>query len=425
MARLCLAWELGRAALVLAVLLPLSVAACGGPAVPEPPSSLRYGYVGSVVVLVWDASARADSYSIYSGELGCGVGSGHPVICRELASGVWDTLYVHDSPGAEPSGYWVVACNGSGCSEIDAASPARLMPRSPGSVRVSREGSSLEVTWDPVPGATRYSVYHNPGSPRCYTSDPYPQCDELDGNVTGTTYTHTIPVPDPPFSVTVVDRSADALTLGWRVGGYDQHYWVAACSDAGCSIIASNVHDFLPASYDVPPGYYRVSRATEDGATQEMRYTPLGSSLDRFQYVDKGLQPNTVYYYGVKACNDSGCSGGSSRRAAGLTESDGSVDAPSTPTGLQGEKIVRDGVPDDVRVTWDPVEGATYYELWIGGVPSSSFELGEEISAPLHDQSFGTSANRGFFGEYETTSYKVRACNEVDCSPFSEIITVQ
>ena len=420
-----------RAAALSGMLLVLAIMiACETLTAPDTPANQRYGGVGSVVVLHWDYSEGAESYTIYYGDSGCHLSAGQPVSCTELASDVWDVSYTHESPGTDDRDYWVVACNERGCSEIDTANPARRLPGTPDNVRVVQDGLSLKLTWDPVREATRYKVYHNDGRSFCSSGDGTPYCTELDGNVAGTSYAVDQPVPGAPYGYRVVGRTSDALTVDWSEGDNSHHFWVRACGDAGCSPIV----DDLAVSLEVATLYYKIYRAPGDGPEEVkvIEYTPESFSPNPSRYVDKGLRPNAVYYYRVAACNDSGCSSdenlargmaaGSS--AAGLTESDGTVDAPSAPA-LQGKKIEVSGGGDNARVTWDSVEGATYYELWKGSDPSRPFDLAGEISAPLESQSYDTPVNRAFFGEYSVTSWRVKACNKAGCSPFSNVVTIR
>ena len=70
------------------------------------------------------------------------------------------------------------------------------------------------LTWDPVPGAEYYNLYHDDFSrARCsIDQDGNPsRCQSLASNVTETSYLHTSPSSD------------------------DNSYWVAACSSEGCS----------------------------------------------------------------------------------------------------------------------------------------------------------------------------------------------
>ncbi|MDE2844142.1 MAG: hypothetical protein OXN21_12290, partial [Chloroflexota bacterium] len=113
---------------------------------------------------------------------------------------------------------------------------------------------------------------------------------------------------------------------------------------------------------------------------------------------------------------------------------------PPAPTGFEGEKNIRssgfiDTAPDDATVAWDEVDGATWYELWIGSGPSSDFRLGQRVRGyglygvwDWHEYLLITldlAANRGSWGEYATTSWKVRACTLAGCSPFSDTVTIE
>ena len=120
-------------ALVPAILIMLTIAACGG-GPPEAPANQHYGYTGANVVLAWDDSPDAEYYAVYyadSAETGCRLDSGRPSGCVELATDLPWTSFTHTPPsgrGAGPHYYWVVACNGNGCSEIDSANPAWSLP---------------------------------------------------------------------------------------------------------------------------------------------------------------------------------------------------------------------------------------------------------------------------------------------------------
>ena len=438
----------GLAALLLAMLLSLFVTACGPLggflSAPETPANQRYGHVPSAIAIIWDAAPRAEFYTIYSGGSGCRVDSGRPVDCEELATDIWDTYFVFPVSSDETSSFWVVACNRFGCSALDTANPAQPLPPAPTNVRVKREGMSLQVTWSPVPEATHYKVYHSQEFALCNTAELYPACDELAGNVVGTAYTHSLPAPLGPYSGRVVARTSNSLTITWLERDHGHYFWIAACANEVCSAISAEyTRKEDVASYQVPPEFYLIYRQAEGRTDQEMRHVPEDSSPNQFQYVDEGLEASTVYLYEVAACNEIGCSDGFGR-AKGLTEAQGPVDPPATPSGFEAQKSEQGG-PDDASLTWDAVEGATYYEVWQGKEPSRSFDLDTEISAPLRSTSdneppescfyckdspanccpyFDDSPNRIFMA-FDTTSYKVRACNKAGCSPFTEVVTLR
>ena len=97
-------------------------------------------------------------------------------------------------------------------------------PDSPSGVSAAWEGSTVEISWDPVDGAEYYVVYHDDRDFGCELDDENrPRfCDELAADVAQTNYVHAS--PEPPDSL--------------RFRG--NHYWVVACNSEGCSGIDAN-----------------------------------------------------------------------------------------------------------------------------------------------------------------------------------------
>ena len=192
-------------------------------ATPTAPANQRYEYDGSAIVLTWDASADAASYTVYYDDFfdsSCRLGSSGPSFCDELATELTATSYTHTDPDASRNYYWVVACNNYGCSDIDSANPAQLggsPPVAPTNQRYAYDGSAIVLTWDASADAASYTVYYDDffGS-NCRLGSSGPSfCDELATELTVTSYTHT----DPDDS--------------------HNYYWVVACNNYGCSEIDS------------------------------------------------------------------------------------------------------------------------------------------------------------------------------------------
>ena len=61
----------------------------------------------------------------------------------------------------------------------------------------------------------------------------------------------------------------------------------------------------------------------------------MATEVTALGLVDEGLQPNSVYFYLVRACNHLGCTEFSDEPVAGITESDADVRVPSAPKDVQ------------------------------------------------------------------------------------------
>ena len=94
--------------------------------------------------MTWDASADADSYTIYYDDFfgsSCRLSVGSPSFCEELATGLSTASFTHDSPNPTRNFYWVVACSSFGCSGIASGSPAQLVGTVPTISSAPRAGS--------------------------------------------------------------------------------------------------------------------------------------------------------------------------------------------------------------------------------------------------------------------------------------------
>ena len=153
--------------------------------------------------------------------------------------------------------------------------------------------------------------------------------------------------------------------------------------------------------------HYDVQRRDSEGG----EYAIVATSVATLGLVDEGLQPDSLYYYKVRACNHLGCSK-FGNWVAGVTESDADVDVPSVPN---VEVFKREDVPifpDTDKLTWTAVEGATYYQVYRDGDRLTT------VNAPLTISSH--TDHRRWFDQYCCSHYQVRACNKAGCSPLSQ-----
>ena len=154
--------------------------------------------------------------------------------------------------------------------------------------------------------------------------------------------------------------------------------------------------------HDGAATYYAVRRrnATESGDWVDMEVRDTDGLFE-----DQGLNEDTTYYYELQACNGIGCSRWSIE-IGGVTESSGQVDAPDAPS-LSGE--TKPSFWDTrIELSWDAVDGATYYEIH----RENSSTLWR-LSAP---------ETTALFSDH-LASYQVKACNKAGCSPSSNTVT--
>ena len=299
---------------------------------------------------------------------------------------------------AEAAASTEVAVAGAASQDID--NPAQPPPPPPHNVRAVQEGISIRITWTHVEGATHYEIHAGDcaGTGSCRT---------LDWDVTGAEYTHTPESLRPPARLRVIDRTHDSLTVEWQHVSHSSElfYSVTACNNSTCSQHAStSIRN--PIQID----YYQVHQRSQEGG-----YKLIDSKPIRSPHVDRGLRPNTTYFYTIQTCSySSGCST-ESHESGGLTESDGPVDAPPIPQ-VRGHKYDVSFGTDDAGVSWRVVDGATYYEVY----QDSQFD--QEISAPRTE--YRDSNPNTSWGAFSTTSYSVRACNKAGCSPHSKTVTI-
>lgn len=141
---------------------------------------------------------------------------------------------------------------------------------------------------------------------------------------------------------------------------------------------------------------FRAERAEETGVL--IGETPSLVYSDPMGMADWGH----LYWYQVAACNSAGC-GPRSPSVPGY------AGYPPAPTNVQASQIYA----DRIDVTWDPVPGATYYQVYRDVDPDAGFELvANNVTATSFDDR--TAAPGTWY------YYRVRACHATGCSALSQ-----
>ena len=224
-----------------------------------------------------------------------------------------------------------------------------VAPAAPAGVTATAQSiSSIRVSWNPVPGATSYKVYYGTNSSSITIL--------ASSTVTGTSYTHT---------------GLEANTT--------YYFRVVAVNGAGDSDSSSSVS--AKTQINVPTGVSATAQSASSisvswnplsGATSYKVYYATGSSsgtkilagtVTTTSYTHTGLQAGTTYYYFVVAVSGSDESDYSGYSSA--------VVLPATPTGVNATTQST----SSIRVSWNPVSGATSYKVYYTTGSSSGSKI--------------------------------------------------
>ena len=286
---------------------------------PAAPTGLMAADVtASGATLTWDPVPGATGYEV-SAE-GAHLGSAATTTYTDATAGSGATR-----------AYAVTAVNPSGAGP--AAEVAVLtLPAAPGPVTASDvTASGATLAWDPVPGASGYAVL-------------------ADGSRIGTTDTPGYTDAAAPggatvaYSVSAVDASGE--------GAASAPVAVLTLPTAPTGLTASAVTVFgASLAWDPVPG-----------ATSYVVYArgaPI-ATLTQPVFIDTTAGPGASVTYAVAAVDGSG----SGAPSAPVTV----VTLPAAPTGLTASAVTAAGA----TLTWDPVPGATGYQVSAGGSPVGS-----------------------------------------------------
>lgn len=175
--------------------------------------------------------------------------------------------------------------------------------------------------------------------------------------------------PVAPFGLSATDGThCDRVTVTWSAGAGDSSYSV-----------------------------WRNTTSNSGSATQ------IGTSPST-SYDDFSATPGTTYWYWVKGLNACGNSSSFSNGDSGYAAA-----TPAAPNGVSASDLT---YCDKVRVSWNPVGGATGYQVWRNTVndPGSAAQLATDDASPYDDATAAAGV---------TYHYWVKAGNDCSTGPFS------
>ncbi|MCA8836571.1 MAG: hypothetical protein K8963_01800, partial [Proteobacteria bacterium] len=299
--------------------------------------------------------------------------------------------------------YWVKACLGDLCSDFSL--PGTLTTRLSAAMRptlVVNSRSQITLSWDAAPGNTTYQVWR-------HTTDNPGAATRLSGNT-------------PIASLTFTDTGLTASTR--------YYYWLQNCNATTCTIFGASANattlSVAPANPAVPTAmadshssislsWTAVARATRYDVfrhTMDANTAPevikLTDSIDTdTAFVDTGLTPATEYFYWVKACIGSDCSG-FSQPVSATTATIMTPSAPTMPTAMTLSHV-------SISLSWAMVSTATRYDVYRSATSDSAAAVKlatDAIDTDLKFVDLGLTADTQYH-------YFVQACIDSTCSGFS------
>jgi fibronectin type 3 domain-containing protein len=180
---------------------------------------------------------------------------------------------------------------------------------------------------------------------------------------------------------------------------------------AGCGLLLERLVPETPAEFTVSDGEFleaiRISWASSLAAggyevwrasAEEGPYTRIAVVAEP-PYLDEEVDPGVTYWYKVRACNRAGCSPFTPARMGRA----GFIPAP--PTGLTASQGT---FADHIRLSWEPVQGATSYTIERAQTQDGPFtSLGQTSQTFYEDRDVVAGV---------VYWYRVRACSRLGCS---------
>jgi len=304
--------------------------------------------------LSWDAAAGAKGYAVYRSDTQTGsfarVGTtvSSDFVDIPLTTG---KIYYYKVFAYAPY-------NGKNeYSKASATAGVKVVPQVPQSLKGESLGfNRVKLTWASVKGADGYIAYYAEAKEGPYTliqnyiNDTEASFSPL---VTGTTYYFRI------RSYTVTTLYGNAVSAACAPASVMP---VPAAPAAVAAVSAGT--DSVTVTWDAVEGAtgYTVYRAGFLG----LLFTKAGST-DQCTYTDTGLTAGSIYNYKVKAYFTKGADNNIYGPSSGSAQA---KPVPSSPVAAAA------GVTSDaIEITWEPVAGASGYELYVSDSEGGTFTL--------------------------------------------------
>jgi uncharacterized protein (DUF1800 family)/fibronectin type 3 domain-containing protein len=316
--------------------------------VPAAPSGVSALGGDAAVLVSWRAVPGALSYKVYRSTTSNG--QAEPAFAMGLTG-----LEYRDTKVTNNTRYFykVAAVNTAGQSPMsaEAAATPEASLTAPTGLTATGGDRTVRLTWNAVNGAAKYNVYRGTAVIATVTSPAH-----TDTNLTnGTKYF---------YKVSAVNAANAAGPMSSEVSATPE---ASLAAPAGLTAAGGNARVTL--AWTAVPGAskYNIYRGT---APNGQSPTPVGT-VSETTFVNSGLTNGTKYYYKVAAVTASNSVGPVSAEASATPEAP--LPAPSNLKSDPGDR--------EVILTWNPVPGATKYNVYRG--TAAGAQAGTAIAAGI------------------------------------------
>jgi len=261
-------------------------------------------------------------------------------------------------------------------------------PAAPLVQAVAQSDSSILISWNPVDGATAYSIKAR----KIFESTFY----SLQDNMTGTSYTHTGLFPSTTYyyQVTASNSYGESQPSTASATTKEKQDPVALPPATPNAQAAAQSDSSILISWSAVEGatYFSIKVRNDS----ESAFTLLQDNITGTSYTHTGLSPATTYYYQVTARNGFGESQPSSASATTMEKQGASPTTPNAQAAAQSDS--------SILISWSAVEGATYFSIKVRNDSESAFTL-------LQNNITGTSYTHTGLSPATTYYYQVTASN--------------
>ena len=293
-----------------------------------------------------------------------------------------------DAEGARPGSFSALQDGYRGLAEI---SPQIL----------TDTGDTIELSWQPVAGADAYRVYRSE-RPDARQAAP------LVNWRSGTAFSDNTALPGVTYYYWVRaaadSEGLNATSLGTAVSGY------RVLQDAGGLNVTRGEQDAIDLTWSEVAGatHYMIYRGVADNPAEA---APLGGWESATRFSDTTALPGVSYYYWVRSATSA-----LGHKAGAFGQGVQGFRGMAAPGGILGST----GDPQSISIGWQPVEGATHYQVY------RTHDIENVLAEPISDWQ-----ENAFFADTATQPgvtyhYWVRAAVDADganASRFSEAVT--